>query len=101
MQLIEESYCNPDFSISMLADQLHVNYYYMSQLFKKEMKISFSDYIWTLRLKKAKDLLRNTELSIDEISAAVGYFNSSSFRRKFKVETGMTPSQFRDTPDAE
>ena len=41
------------------------------------------------------ELLRDTDQSIDEISVAVGYLNTSSFRRKFKQATGMTPSQLR------
>ena len=68
---------------------------YMSYLIKNELNQNFSDYLWTLRLEKSKELLRNTDMSIDEISVAVGYLNTSSFRRKFKQEIGMTPSQFR------
>ena len=46
--------------------------------------------------EKAKELLINTGMSIHEISIAVGYVNTSSFRRKFKQEVGITPSQFRE-----
>lgn len=94
-QMLEECYCQPDFSISVLANRFHVSVAYMSQLFKKEMNVNFSDYLWGLRLKKARELLCTTDLSIDEISIAVGYYNTSSFRRKFKQETGLSPSQFR------
>ena len=68
---------------------------YKDYLIKKEMNQNFSEYLWTLRLEKAKELLNNTDMSIDEISIAVGYFNTSSFRRKFKQDTGLTPSQYR------
>ena len=67
----------------------------MSYLIKKELNQNFSDYLWTLRLEKAKELLAHSDMSVDEISTAVGYLNSSSFRRKFKQETGLTPSQYR------
>jgi len=97
LEFVEERYCQPDFSIAVLADKYHVSIAYMSQLFKKETNANFSDYLWTLRQKKAQSLLRNTDLSIDEISMAVGYTNASSFRRKFKQETGLTPSQFRES----
>lgn len=104
--VIEECYCQPDFSISMLADKFHVSIAYMSHLFKKELNVNFSDYLWMMRQKKAQELLRTTDISIDEISLAVGYVNTSSFRRKFKQETGVTPSQYRssltgDEPTAE
>ena len=97
LQFVEERYCQPDFSIAVLADKYHVSVAYMSQLFKKETNANFSDYLWSLRQKKAKHLLSSTELPIDDISIAVGYTNSSSFRRKFKQETGLTPSQYRES----
>lgn len=94
-QLVDENFTSADFSISYLADNFHVSIAYMSYLFKKEMGENFSDYVWNLRLGKAKELLLNTDMSIDDISLAVGYVNTSSFRRKFKQATGMTPSQLR------
>ena len=96
---MESNFCQPDFSISVIADTYHVSVSRMSVLFKKEMGIGFADYLWQMRLKKAKELLTATELSIDEISLTVGYLNPNSFRRKFKQETGLTPTQFRETID--
>lgn len=62
---------------------------------KKELNANFSDYLWNLRLEEAKRLLTETDTPIDEVSTKVGYLSSSSFRRKFKQETGLSPSQFR------
>lgn len=95
IKIIEENYCQPDFSIAVLADKFHVSVAHMSHLFKKELNVNFSDYLWSMRQKKAQALLRATDLSIEDISIAVGYVNTSSFRRKFKQETGLTPSQYR------
>ena len=100
LQLMEESYTRPDFSIALLADKYHVSIAYMSYLMQKKLNQSFSDYLWELRFKKAKELLSSTDMPIDEISVAVGYLNPSSFRRKFKQETGLTPLQFRRGKDA-
>ncbi len=94
-QIIGESYCQPDFSITAMADKFQISIAYMSYLIKKELNQNFSDYLWTLRLEKAKELLANSDLSVDDISTKVGYLNCSSFRRKFKQETGITPSQYR------
>ena len=94
-QIIHDHYASPDFSISTLADTFHVSIAYISYLFKKKFGQNFSDYLWTIRLEKAKELLMNTDMSIDHISISVGYVNTSSFRRKFKQETGFTPSSFR------
>ena len=95
MQLMEEAYTQPDFSITLLASKYHVSIAYMSYLMQKKLNQSFSDCLWALRFKKAAELLNNSDMPIDEISVAVGYLNPSSFRRKFKQETGLTPLQFR------
>lgn len=95
-KIIQDSFSSPDFSISTLADTFQVSIAYMSYLFKKNFNENFIDYLWKLRMEKAKELLRNSNITIDNISIAVGYLNTSSFRRKFKQETGLTPSQYRD-----
>lgn len=94
-KMVQESFASPDFSISVLADHFQVSIAYMSYLFKKYYKVNFSDYLWALRMETAKNMLLHTNKNIDEISIAVGYLNTSSFRRRFKQETGQTPSQFR------
>lgn len=94
---IEKNFTQPDFSINQLAEQFHVSIAYISYLVKKEVNQNFSEYVWGLRLDRARELLLNTDQSIDEISMAVGYLNTSSFRRKFKQDTGLTPSQYRSS----
>lgn len=86
---------NVDFSITLLADHFGVSVAYMSFLFKKKLNINFSNYVWNLRYEKAKELLMATDYSIEKIGLLVGYENSSSFRRKFKEEAGISPSQYR------
>lgn len=93
--IIETSFCDPNFSVSILADHYQVSIAYMSYLLKKNLGMNFTKYLWDLRLNKAKELLRDTEMSIDEVCIQIGYLNTSSFRRKFKTETEMTPSQYR------
>lgn len=93
--IVMENYNSPEFSISSLADSFHVSIAYMSYLFKKKFNQNFSDYLWELRLEKAKELLKNTDMPIDTVSVEVGYLNPSSFRRKFKQTMGIAPSQYR------
>ena len=95
LKYLEENYTSEELTITTLADHFHVSNDYMSYLFKKEFGENFVDYLWKLRFRKAADLLLNTDMPIDTISVLVGYVNPSSFRRKFKQETGLTPSQFR------
>lgn len=95
-EFMNQSYTSSELSVAMLADKFHVSIAYMSYLFKKYFNENFSDYLWNLRVTKAKELLKHTSKPIEEICIEVGYENVSSFRRKFKKEVGMTPSQCRN-----
>jgi AraC-like DNA-binding protein len=68
---------------------------YFSALFKKEVGISFSQYLRIVRVRKAKKLLRKTTFSNKEISYDLGFRHVSSFCRELKEVTGKTPSAYR------
>ena len=55
----------------------------------------FTDYILELRISKAKDLLRNTNMDILDVSEAAGFENQSYFTKIFRKRTGLTPRQYR------
>lgn len=92
--IVKENLSNPDFGITNIYDKYDISIAYMSYLFKKEIGMGFSDYVWKLRFEKACELLSEKKLSVDEVSLAVGYIHSSSFRRKFKQETGVSPTEY-------
>lgn len=75
-------------------ENYHPTYY--SQWFKNQFGYSLSEYIQHLRLEKAKQLLRKTNLTVMEISFEVGYHYASSFNRFFMNHTGQTPAQYRE-----
>lgn len=87
---------NKDISLQSLADEVKYSYNHLSSLFKSETGQSFSDYLLQLRLEKAKQLLKETNLKIYEIGAMCGYHNSKYFMSIFRDTVGVTPSQFRD-----
>lgn len=95
-KIMNEEYTSPDFSITTLADAFHISTSHMSELFKINFGENFSNYLWNMRLEKAKILLSNTNQTIEQISISVGYLNVSSFRRKFKQQVGITPAQYRE-----
>jgi YesN/AraC family two-component response regulator len=68
---------------------------YLSQLYKDQTGVNFSDDLEKYRMKKAKDLLLNKDLSIEDISARTGYQSATAFRRAFKRVEGISPSEFR------
>jgi AraC-like DNA-binding protein len=84
-----------DIDLKKLAAIEHYNFSYYSEWFKNKMKVSPVEYIQSLRVKKAKELLLNTNLTILQISQMVGYEHNSSFTRVFKYLEKMTPAEFR------
>lgn len=82
-------------SMQKVADHFHINYYYLSHLFKKQMGISPSNYLTTYRINAACRLLVTTRLPIYRVAEMVGYANQSSFQAQFKQRKGMSPLQYR------
>lgn len=93
---IDENAYDPNLSIYVIADHFQLSTPQMSELIKEKLGITFSEYLWLARLQKAQELLLYSESSIEEISAQVGYLNVTSFRRRFKAKTGVTPLQYRE-----
>ena len=66
-------------------------------LFKKELGITFLDYLYELRLKRAMELLlADNSPTVREIALKIGYSSERQFFRVFKNRTGYTPQQFRE-----
>ena len=84
-----------DIDLKKLADIEHYNISYYSEWFKNKMNVSPVEYIQNLRVKKAKELLLNTNLTILQISQIVGYEHNSSFTRVFKYLEKISPTEFR------
>lgn len=81
--------------IEVLASESNLSLSGFQHLFKKETGKSFTKYTNELRLKKACELLENTNLRIKEIRFLVSPLDESGFFREFKREFGTTPSEYR------
>jgi AraC-like DNA-binding protein len=68
---------------------------YFSQLFKRREKTTFESYVRTLRVRRAQQLLKGTDLSADRISQLCGFALRPYFFRVFKADVGITPLQYR------
>ena len=77
------------------ANNVHISPAHLSALFKKQRQQNISDVITDIRIETACNLLKNTNLSLKEISAKVGYSNQYYFSSCFKKKTGQTPSSYR------
>ena len=91
---IEEHYMK-EIQLSDLAVVVHVTPSYLSTKFKKEMGISFTEYLVTYRINKAKEVLKGSKVSCKEAAAAVGYSDYAQFSKMFKKYTGVTPYSFQ------
>ncbi|MBE7011335.1 MAG: AraC family transcriptional regulator [Ruminococcaceae bacterium] len=94
-RLIEKNYYNP-ISITKLANTFHMSRNYLYTLFKQEYGVSPQEYLISLRIEKAKKLLKGSRsnLSIKEVAISVGFDNPLYFSRIFHNRTGMSPSRF-------
>lgn len=90
-----QNHLEEDISLSLLADEFHLNAQYISQLFKSEIGVGFLTYLTNIRMENARKLLVSTSLSIGEISSRCGYADYRVFTKVFKRNEGITPSQYR------
>ncbi|MDM5327877.1 AraC family transcriptional regulator [Neobacillus sp. CF12] len=90
---IQDSYAD-DISLESCADEVGTNPYSLSKAFKQMVGINFIDYLTQLRIEKAKELLINSDMKINDIAEGVGY-RHSYFNRIFKKQIGIPPSQYR------
>ena len=81
--------------MAVVSNEISMNYSLFSVAFKNYTGENFVTYVKTLRMDKAKALLEETDLKVNEISKAVGYDNEKHFLKSFKAFVGVSPSEYR------
>lgn len=94
LDYVNKHYCE-DISLQTISSVFAINASYVCQLFKKELHVTFTEYLTKLRVSSAIGLIGTTDLTIGEISEKVGYANYFYFTKTFKKITGKTPTQYR------
>lgn len=84
-----------EISLEIIAQEMNLSANYLSNLFKKETKENLIEYVTKVRINKAIEYLRTTDLKIYEIGKQVGYENEHYFSRVFKKITGVSPNRYR------
>ncbi len=94
VRFLQQNYMN-NLSLNDAADEVHLNAAYLSFIFHKETGITFSEYLVSCRINRAKELLTCTREKIKEVGLMSGYNDNRHFCKIFKRETGMTPQEYR------
>lgn len=92
IQIIEQ---NPSISLTELSDKMNMNKSYLCRLFKKEVAINLTDYTLNVRIEKAKKLLTETNMKVNDISNQLGYIYAHQFSKDFKKVTQIIPTEYR------
>ncbi|MCD7746533.1 MAG: response regulator [Lachnospiraceae bacterium] len=94
VRYVREHYAEP-ISLEDVAEAGNVSPTYMSKLFKSEMQIGFNEFLTQVRLEESEKLLENTNLTVREIAAKVGYPDEKYYSKLFKKNTGIKPTDYR------
>ncbi len=95
LSIMESSYSNPDFDLNGISEALSVSASYFSRLFKKITGKTFLEHLTEMRLGKAQELLKTTDLKVYEIAEKTGYEDAHYFSYNFRKNIGKTPLQYR------
>ena len=92
---IEQSYADSDLSPTRIADSLGMSSAYLGRIFRESTQTSISQYLNQTRIRRAEELLRETEQPVETVAGLVGFSNPKYFYVVFKNITGQTPLQYR------
>jgi two-component system, response regulator YesN len=95
IEYIHQNYTSP-LNFQSICQTYTINPSYLSQVFKRELGTTFTNYIKNLRISYAKDLLAKTNEPISQICTKVGFDQYFYFSKLFKKETNLTPTQYRE-----
>ena len=92
---LHKNYLDNSFRITSLYEISGISPKYFETLFFKEFKVTPKEYIISLKLNQAKELLKNERYSVGEIATLLGYGDIFYFSKFFKAKTGYTPTEYR------
>ncbi|MBR2421733.1 MAG: helix-turn-helix transcriptional regulator [Oscillospiraceae bacterium] len=95
-QYIDQHY-KETITLDILAEKVSINKYYMAHVFKREYGVSPINYLIACRIREGKRLLAETDLSLSQISAVLGFSSSSYFSQSFRNAEGISPTEYRKT----
>ena len=94
IQIVEENMDHPDFGVDMLSRKVAMSAPILYKKIKAVSKMSVNDFVKSLRLKRAAQLLQEKQMTVYEVAFAVGYNDRKYFSQEFKKQFGKTPSEY-------
>jgi YesN/AraC family two-component response regulator len=94
-KVLEDNLSDDEFGIAQLCREMALSHAHLYKKFKSLSNITLSDYMKSLRLYKARELLMTTSLNVTQVTFAAGFKNLSHFSREFTREFRKSPSEFR------
>lgn len=92
-------YINENYSKNLHLEDLSRKFYfnpnYLCMLFRRKLDTTFSEYIKSVRMNRAKELFENGNITVSEVSGLVGYRDYSYFHKTFTAYFGITPAQYK------
>lgn len=95
MNYIQENYTTV--TLEELSDEFHLSKPYISKYIKDKSGETYGEIVKTIRMNKARTLLKNSAMTVENIAGTVGYENVEHFNRLFKKQYSMTPIQYRNS----
>ncbi len=92
---LEQNYSDPQLDLSKLSEALHVSISYISKEFKRVKGKTVIEYLTDVRMNKAKELLKDTDMKVFEISLNIGYEDANYFSYNFRKHIGVSPLKYR------
>ena len=93
---IDENCTDYALSLTSTAQHFGITDKYLSSFIHEKAGINFSSYLEQLRIRKANELLKHTDATVDDIAQQIGYSNGKTFRRAYSRVTGIAPSEYRN-----
>lgn len=93
-QYVESSFTE-GITLEETADRFYVSKEYLSRIFKDTVGVGFTEYVTSLRMKKAKSLILDYKIPLKDVGAMVGYLDQAHFYKAFKKYYGKTPGEIR------
>lgn len=95
LEFIDENYCSPEMSLVYVSEHFGIGSAYLSKIFKDNMGVNFGDYLSEKRMERGRQLLLETQMSVQKIVESLGYSDVPAFHRKFSKKYGMSPGNYR------